>query len=306
MFNTKRILCPTDLSQESDEALRYAVTLARSYEARLLILYCTDIKSDGPRESRNRSLDIAFMFEQALIDDLKLDELAGLNWEAIAIDNVENVGESIVHQAAAHNADLIVLRSRRRPYAAVLIGSTAETVSRTASCPVLITHPVEREWVGLSTGEINLHRVLVAHDFSSDSELALNAGLSLAQEYRADIHLLHVITEKEEEEPEVAWSRVGLQSLYKTAAHRLQRAVPKEVFLWCNFVNAVRCGRPADEILAYAKEHEIDLICMGASGAGFTLGKVFGSTVDRVLRHAPCPVFVARPFKPATASAKAA
>lgn len=306
MLNINRILCPTDLSQESDEAFRYAVALARSYEAKLLLLYCTDIKSDGPLESRNRSVDVAFMFEEALIDHLGLDELTALNWEAIAIDNVENVGESIVHQAAAHNVDLIVMRSRRRPHAAILLGSTAETVSRKAPCPVLITHPVEREWIDLSTREIKLHRVLVAHDFSSDSALALNAGLSLAQQYRADIHLLHVITEQEEEEPEVAWSHVGLQSLYKTAAHRLQRAVPKEVFLWCNFVNAVRCGRPADEILAYAREHEIDLICMGASGVGFSLGKLFGSTTDHVLRKAPCPVFVARPAKPATATARAA
>lgn len=57
---------------------------------------------------------------------------------------------------------------------------------------------------------------------------------------------------------------------------------PKEAFLWCNFVTAVRYGQPTDEILAYAREHEIDLICLGASGAGFSLDKLFGSTVDRV------------------------
>jgi len=37
-------------------------------------------------------------------------------------------------------------------------------------------------------------------------------------------------------------------------------------------------------------------VCMGASGAGFRLGALLGSTVDRVLRRAPCPVFVARPM----------
>ena len=36
------------------------------------------------------------------------------------------------------------------------VGSTAETVSRTAPCSVLITHPQEREWIGFSTGEIDL------------------------------------------------------------------------------------------------------------------------------------------------------
>jgi nucleotide-binding universal stress UspA family protein len=65
------------------------------------------------------------------------------------------------------------------------------------------------------------------------------------------------------------------------------------VCLWCKFVNVVRCGKVYEEILAYAKEHEIDLICMGASGIEWTMGKLLGSNVDRVLREALCPVLVA-------------
>src|SRR6185295_537334 len=205
------------------------------------------------------------------------------------------------------NADLIVMRSRRRPRAAVLLGSTAETVSRTAACPVLVTHPSEREWAGLTTSELDLHRLLVAYDASSDADLALNYGVSLAQEYQAEIHLLNVISDVEKsEEPEVAWSSAEQETSYEIAARRLQQAIPKEVFLWCNIVTAVRCGQPANEILAYAKEHEIDLICLGASGTGFSLDKLFGSTVDRVLRRAPCPVLVSRPVKTAAESVKAA
>jgi len=42
MIKVERILCPTDLSTESDEALRYAVALARIYEAKLLLLHCSE------------------------------------------------------------------------------------------------------------------------------------------------------------------------------------------------------------------------------------------------------------------------
>ena len=45
MVKIERILCPTDLSAESDGALRYAVALAQAYDAKLLLLYCTNIKS---------------------------------------------------------------------------------------------------------------------------------------------------------------------------------------------------------------------------------------------------------------------
>jgi nucleotide-binding universal stress UspA family protein len=53
--------------------------------------------------------------------------------------------------------------------------------------------------------------------------------------------------------------------------------------------------------LNYAEKNEIDLICLGAHGAGFGMKALFGSNVDRVLRQAPCPVLVTRPLKPAGA-----
>src|SRR4029079_351862 len=175
------------------------------------------------------------------------------DWHGLVRSNVHDVGNAIVREAVAQKIDLIVMRSRRRPRAAVLLGSTAETVCRTAPCPVLVTHPLEREWVGFSTGEIDLHRVLVAHDLSRDSELALNYGLSLAQEYQAEVNLLHVLATAGREEPELAWSASGTGSAYTFVAEKLQRAIPKEAFLWCNCVNGVRCGKASEEIVRYAE-----------------------------------------------------
>jgi nucleotide-binding universal stress UspA family protein len=294
MLGIARILCPTDLSSESDEALRYAVALTCAYKAKLFLLYCKESGSNGDESVPDR--EITSLLRESLALHLGLADFCDLNWEGLIAKNISDVGKAIVQEAAKHKIDLIVMRSRRRPHAAVLLGSTAETVSRTAPCPVLVTHPGEREWVGLSTGEIDLHRVLVAHDFSGDSGLALSYGISLAQEYQAELHLLHVLTESEQEEPELAWKQ-GTESAYTSAARKLQRAMPPEVFLWCNVVSGVRCGRAYREVLAYADEHEIDLICMGASGSDFSVGALFGSNVDRVLRQAHCPVLVARPLK---------
>ena len=303
MTKLERILCPTDLTTESDEALRYATALARAYKAKLMLLYC---RQPGSIVEWAVSSSAARVFEQSLFTCMDENEFKALDWEAVIVEG-EDKGVAITTEAARRNADLIVMRSRRRPRAAVLLGSTAETVSRTAPCPVLVTHPSEREWVGLKTSGIDLQRLLVAYDGSSDADLALNYGVSLAQEYQAELHLLHVISDVETtEDPEVAWSSAEQESSYEIAARRLQRAIPKEVFLWCNMVTAVRCGEPANEILAYGKEHEIDLICVGASAKGFSLDKLFGSTVDRVLRHAPCPVLVSRPMKSAAQSIRAA
>ena len=59
----------------------------------------------------------------------------------------------------------------------------------------------------------------------------------------------------------------------------------------------LRWGKPYREVLAYAREQEMDLVCMGALGRDFGLEALFGSNVDRVLRQAPCPSLIARPLK---------
>lgn len=221
-------------------------------------------------------------------------------WEVI-VSQCENTGDAIVNEAAARNADLIVMRSRRRPHRAALLGSTAEQICRTATCPVLVTHSEERDWVD-DRSQIQLKRVLVAYDFSDFSEFALNYALSFAQEYQAELHLLHVLPPSMRTEPEISWQPFGQEGAYHTAARRLQKAVPAEAHLWCKVRNIVSEGQPYREILNYAESNQIDLICIGAHGAGFGMRTLFGSNVDRVLRQAPCPVLVARPLKPVVVS----
>ncbi|HEY0762837.1 MAG TPA: universal stress protein [Pyrinomonadaceae bacterium] len=295
MIAIQRILCPTDLSTESDEALRYAVALSSTYDAKLFVLYCKEagLNNNGRAEPGETTP----LFLASLAPNLGLNSFSDLNWEGLVAENVDDVGKTIVLEAAKHEVDLIVMRSRRRPHAAALLGSTAETVSRNAPCSVLITHPQEREWVSFSTGEIDLNRILVAHDFSADSELALKYGVSLAQEYQAELHLLHVLSKEERDQPELAWAQAGSESGYKNAALQLQAAIPKEAFLWSRIVNAVSCGKTYHEVLTYAKEHDIDLICMGAGSTRSILGALFGSNTNCVLRQAPCPVLVARPTR---------
>ena len=294
MIKIDRILCPTDLSTDSDEGLRYAVALAQAYGAKLFLLHCSqegplpDAKDSGKFESQMNRL-----FTASLAPHLGLATMNEIDWCGLVRTNVQNIAKTILREAAIHKIDLIVMRSRRRPRAAVVLGSTAESVCRDAPCPVLVTHSREREWVSLSSGEIDLNRVLIALDFSRDSEIAMNHGLSLAQEYQSEVHLLHVLATAGHEEPELAWSSSTSGGAYTFTAKKLQHAVPKEVHLWCEFVSVVRCGKIYEEILAYAKEHDIDLICLGFSGSDWTMGKLLGSNVDRVLREAPCPVLVA-------------
>jgi nucleotide-binding universal stress UspA family protein len=140
-----------------------------------------------------------------------------------------------------------------------------------------------------------LKKLLVATDFSEHSELALQYGLSLAQEYQSELHLLHVITGAKSTEAEISWTSPDKEGPYHAAARRLHGSVPAEVHLWSDVTHVVREGKAYREIVSYAVEKDIDLICIGAHGQGGTLGTLFGTNTDRVLRQAPCPVLVTRP-----------
>jgi nucleotide-binding universal stress UspA family protein len=285
MINIKRILCPTDLSLYSENAVRYAQALAHAHDAELILLHCTE-NLDGKEELLDAVLK-------------RIDSPDSRCRLVVALP--DHVDEAIMMQAQVERADLIVMRSRRRPHRAAILGSTAESVCRRAPCPVLVMHSDEREFVADDLS-VNLKRVLVAYDFSDYSELALQYGLSIAQEHQAELHLLHVLPARSVNEPEIAWYPVKGESAYHTAARRLQRVVPAEVHLWSEVKTAVSEGHPYREILTYAEKNEIDLISVGAHGAGFGMRALFGSNVDRVLRQAPCPVLVARPLKPTVVS----
>lgn len=295
MITIQRILCPTDLTQEADEALRYAVALTSACGAKLFLLYCKEGKSDG-HENGKATVATSSVFTESLAPHLGLNTFSDLDWQGLIAENVDDVGKAILNAAVSQKIDLIVMRSRRRPHAAILLGSTAETVCRSATCPVLVTHPREREWVGFSTGEIDLQRILVAYDFSSDAEVALNYALSFAQKYQTKLHLLHMLTKADQGEPKFAWLQ-KTENAYNQAARKLQRTIPSEALPWSQIRTEVRCGKVYQEVLAYAKEHQIDLICLGAHGSDFSLRALFGSNVDRILRQAPCPVLIARPIK---------
>ena len=290
----ERILCPTSLLPESDEALRYAIALSRAYTAQLVLLHC-EANGEGVAKLDNYD-DATKAIEKALRAHAGATGVADLQWKSLVVC-CDDVGAAISNEAARYAVDLIVMRSRRRPHRAALLGSTAESVSRTAPCPVLVMHADEREWVDTAS-KIDLKRVLVAYDFSDYAELALNYALSIAQEYQAELHLLHVLPPSTLDNTEISWYPLGRENAYHQSARRLQKAVPPETHLWCEVKHSVREGYPYREILNYAEKNEIDLICLGAHGAGFGMRALFGSNVDRVLRQAPCPVLVTRPLKP--------
>jgi len=171
---------------------------------------------------------------------------------------------------------------------------------RTLPCPLLVVRGPEQEQAASMDETVGFQRILVGCDFSSDSELTFQYGLSLAQEFQSEIHLAHVIEPavyKDLLRPSIEEKKGFQQDLRKMLNERLTGMVPEEVHNWCTPKTILLAGQPHEELTKYAVVHDVDLIVLGVRGHGLVETLFVGSTTDRVVREAPCPVLSVRPIE---------
>jgi nucleotide-binding universal stress UspA family protein len=139
--------------------------------------------------------------------------------------------------------------------------------------------------------------ILVPLDFSRASMQALKYTIPLAEEFKAAIHLVHVQPADEL----TAISRAGGLMLNCADAiafmqDRLSEVQRKPGQFWPDNCHVVS-GRPFEQICELAREIEADLIVLPTRGHGRLKHVLLGSTAERVIRYAPCPVLVLRGAK---------
>lgn len=124
-----------------------------------------------------------------------------------------------------------------------------------------------------------IRRILVPLDGSEVSRVSLETVLPIAATRNSFVALLHV-SAPPDSSPEIP------PFLYAAAAELEARATRVSLH--------VRCGDPAEEILAFAHKEEVDLIAMGTHGRTGFQRWVLGSVTEEVLRKAPVPLLVSR------------
>lgn len=147
---------------------------------------------------------------------------------------------------------------------------------------------------------VTIKRILVATDFSLDSDAAVSYALALAKTVHASVDLLHVV-----DNPLAAgvWSSeiysaeiAGLQvNLVRDAEQNLKRAIQSIDRPGVKITGEVRTGRPAATIVEFARERGVDLIVVGSHGRTGVSRLMMGSVAEHVVRTAPCAVLVVRP-----------
>ncbi|HEY5614415.1 MAG TPA: universal stress protein [Bacteroidota bacterium] len=147
------------------------------------------------------------------------------------------------------------------------------------------------------TSTIRLQAILVPVDFSAHSRNALTYAIPFARQFKASIELLYVV------EPTVypadfSFGQVGFpnveEELRKRAAKELDRLIEAQRRGGVVMQKTIRVGRPFYEINQHAQEKKVDLIIIATHGHTGMEHILFGSTAEKVVRNAPCPVLVVR------------
>ena len=289
-----RILCATDLSEFSNTAVIQAVAMAREFGATLTICHVIDL----PMVTMHGA---AYVYQEDQIEEMKtgaMDQIRALvndgdlNWEALV--ETGPVSSTLCRLAMEKQADLAIVSTHGRTgLKRLFLGSVTERLLRTISCPLLVVTPSEK--AGRATVPFKgfgFKQILVGCDFSADSGRAVEFGFSLAQEFEAVIHLVHVV------EPFVyrdamlpdATKTEALNEVTSGCRQRLDALVPKDAHNWCKVEIVCVSGKPFQALIAYAESHGVDLIVLGVRGHSLVETLLLGSTTDRVIRSVACPV----------------
>ena len=144
---------------------------------------------------------------------------------------------------------------------------------------------------------IDLKKILCPTDFSDFSLYALDYAVSFAKQYKAKLFLLHVV-DVFLHDPAYFAPYVPDRSMFtgyeESAKSRLKGIVEKRVPKGVETEAIVREGRAFVEIVKAARENGIDMIVIGTHGRTGLSHAMFGSTAERVVRKAPCPVLSIR------------
>ena len=146
---------------------------------------------------------------------------------------------------------------------------------------------------------IQLKRIVVPTDLSEFSQHAVRYGCEFARRFEADLHLLTVVQDVVAmvPEPGMAFPAPGeyMQELRDASQEALSRLPEAPAGDGLTVTREVRSGTPFVEIVRYARDVDADLIVIGTHGRSGLAHVLLGSTAEKVVRKAPCPVLTVRP-----------
>ena len=283
MSSISSVLVATDLTVSSQPALARAQEIARRAGARLHVLFVRELH----KGSRPWLDEPDLQWADREVEARTRRELEALTeGSSVEVSNVierdTGAAQAILRYAQSHDMDLIVVGTHARgTLGRMFLGSVAEKVVRCATTSVLV--------VGPDGAAVPACRCIVAAtDFSAGSDGALRAAAELATRHEAQLLIAHVVDPLQvapyfTDEFLAARRRSALRDL-----GHIVRVLPPELHAEPHLLQ----GRAHEQIVDLARHVQADLVVVGACGLQGMDRWLLGSVAERVVRAAPCPVWV--------------
>jgi nucleotide-binding universal stress UspA family protein len=264
-YSIYSIVHPTDFSQLSSAAFAHALRIVVAARGKLQALHVDQPEGDadgGFPHVKRMLMQWGLLHE----DDSPAAVFTrlGVLWQNVTLDR-QDPAPGIVRFLDENFCDLVVLATHgREGLDRWLSGWVASAVFQQSSIPTLFVPRGARGFVDQVSGEIRLRRMLVPIDHAPAAARAIETARSFAMLLtgaEVAMQLLHV-------------GRIA------PAVRNTAGAAPI----------TLRYGNTVQTILAAAIEYDADLICMPTAGRQGVVDALRGSTTERVIRQAPCPV----------------
>jgi len=289
MISVKKILCPVDFFPASDAAVKYAAGLAANYDATLHLLHVVGPVAPMAYEYMTNASEIIGSIEDSAAKEMnkrvtKLKVMGISSETEIRLGDVHDEIKQVIEEV---KPDLIVMGTHGRcGVERWFMGSTTEKLLRHSPVPLVTISAAGEK---LSTLP---RKIMVTTDFSDGTPDALAYAFSVAQENESKVTLLHVVQDIATDLPGKHRS-----TLIDEVRNRLEEMVPAEARHWCDIVTRVETGVPYRIIKRVLEDERIDLLVMNIHGKGMFDRALLGSTAERVVRMAGCPVMMVPPLK---------
>jgi nucleotide-binding universal stress UspA family protein len=300
-LSVKNVLFATDFSATSEAALPYATAICRRFGS---TLHSAHVLSDASLLMMTGGVDYVSM--STIYEDAHNEAKEKLHQISDCLEGIAHrdyvlhgqVWKNLAGMVKDNGIDLIVLGTHGRTgLGKLLLGSVAEDILRHAPCPVLTVGPkvsgraklpaFQKPGRDLAPVELELRQIVFATNFAQNSALVAQEAVSLAEEFRARLTLLHVIED---------YTQLGSRpSPMEDGVRRLKDLIPRNAALQYLPETVLEFGVAADCILKVASERESDMIVLGAR-ASAEVGSTHlpWSTAHHVIAQAHCPVLTIR------------
>jgi nucleotide-binding universal stress UspA family protein len=145
---------------------------------------------------------------------------------------------------------------------------------------------------------LEFNNILIPNDFSENFNIAFEYAKELTKGRDSLFHIIHVVEPVYVPVDTAIYPNMNLTEvrsiLEKNAKEQLDKSLNTIDADNTKIKTQILKGIPEDAIIEYAKENNIDVICISTSGSSGFEHFLFGSTTEKLLRHAECPVIAVK------------